>query len=312
MKAKKVRQEGALDKLEKKTPSVARRRNALVTARQDFVDAQSERADVVARGTGNSIERACERATTLQQLEETVEKLKEAADFAVTELTRQRDLRESGWRSHAQAVVDLIDQKIIELDAGTISLDSDAEEEVATSTEQERDESVSVAAKLKQQIAQLQEAVRLAEESAAAPAAVAVDPMLDLHLDFKSETQLLPVLSGSPSAEQARELGCLQALFAAVPWGAPLPTVDFKHLGAHPAFVHGLLGDTMWVDCWKERQGDITIDHMVPFKIMNILKWHRDAAQLEAAQLQAGRERYTAICDAAAQRSKRVGPYSQA
>ena len=70
----------------------------------------------------------------------------------------------------------------------------------------------------------------------------------------------------------------------------------------------------MWVDCWKERQGDITIDHMVPFKIMNILKWlvDRDAAQLEAAQLQAGQERYKAICDAAAQRSKRVGPYSQA
>ena len=86
---------------------------------------------------------------------------------------------------------------------------------------------------MRQQIAQLPEAVRLAEEAAATPAATTADPMLDLHLDFKSETQLLPVLSGSPSVEQARQLGCLQALFAAVPWGAPLPTVDFKNLGAH-------------------------------------------------------------------------------
>ena len=314
LRARQLRQEGALEKLEKKTPSVARRRNALVTARQDFVDAQSERADVVARGTGNSIERACERAETLQKLEQTVERLKEAADQAVLELTKQRDLKENGWRDHAKAVVDLIDQKIVELDEGTITLDSDTEEEVATTTERERDESISVAAKLKQQIAQLQEAVRLAEETEKAPAVPTADPMRDLHLDFKADPQLLPVLSGNPSAEQAKQLGCLQALFTAVPWGAPLPTVDFHNLGAHPAFIHGLLGDAMWVDCWKERQGEVTTDHMVPFKIMNILKWlvERDTKSLEEAQLEAGRDRYTAICEAAAQRAKRDGPYSQA
>ena len=85
--------------------------------------------------------------------------------------------------------------------------------------------------------------------------------MLDLHLDFKRETQLLPVLVGDPSEEQARQLGCLKAFFAAAPWGALLPTVDFKGLGAHPSFVHGILGDTTWVDCWKDRQAGTTVDH---------------------------------------------------
>ena len=138
--------------------------------------------------------------------------------------------------------------------------------------------------------------------------------MLDLQLDFRSDTQLLPVLVSNPDEERAKQLACLKALFAAVPWGAQLPTVNFRSLGAHPAFVHGLLGDTMWVDCWKARQADITVDHMVPYKIMNILKWlvERDSSSLEEAQLQLGRDRYLQICNEAAQRPKRGGPYDQA
>ena len=88
LRARRLRQEAALENLEKKIPSAARRRNALVTACQDFVDAQSEHADVVARGTANSIEKACERAETLLKLTATADQLKNAADRVVTDLTR--------------------------------------------------------------------------------------------------------------------------------------------------------------------------------------------------------------------------------
>ena len=321
LQARKLRQETALEKLEKKTPSAARRRNALVTARQDFVDAQSERADVVARGTSNSIERACERAATLLQLEETVQRLKEAADSAVAELTLQRDVRESNWRGHAQAVVDLIDKKITELDTADIFLDADEEEPVLTSTEQERNESVTVAAKMKQQIAQLQEAVRLAEEVAAQPAAAPAagqpntqpatgsDPA-DLWLTFQADVQLLPQLV--PADEEGKTtVGDMATFFAAVPWGTQLPAVTFEQLGALPSCIHTMVGDTMWEGCWQARHGGVTSSHFVPYQLLNLVKWAVEKLQPQhtSEQEQEGRDRYNAVAHAAEQRRKHGSPY---
>ena len=50
---------------------------------------------------------------------------------------------------------------------------------------------------------------------------------------------------------------------------------------------------------------------MVPYKVLNILKWivEKDSVQQAEAELQAGRDRYQHIKKVEASRSKRLGPY---
>ena len=103
----------------------------------------------------------------------------------------------------------------------------------------------------------------------------------------------------------------LTSFFQAVPWGAPLPTLTFHVLGAHPSVVHGLIGDQMWQEVWGEKHNRITTQHMVPYCILNVLKLaveqRQDVPSAEA--LEEGRNRWTEAKRAAADRRSRGSPY---
>ena len=100
-------------------------------------------------------------------------------------------------------------------------------------------------------------------------------------------------------------------LFKAVPWGAPLPALQFDQLGAQPSFIHTLLGDRMWKECWGTRHGEITGAHYVPYKMLNIVKWTAEKLnlQLSPEELEWGQTRYGETQRAAAERRKDGSPY---
>jgi len=140
-----------------------------------------------------------------------------------------------------------------------------------------------------------------------------IDAMLDdLHREFDAQQALLPPLVGTPDPEQTATLKNLVALFAAVPWGAQMPAVSFHVLGAQPHFVHSLIGDVMWKDCWKSLHSTITEEVMVPFKMMGVLKHVIESYQVQesfATNVAAGEELFGKIMAAARERKARGCPY---
>ena len=127
-----------------------------------------------------------------------------------------------------------------------------------------------------------------------------------------ADPKLLPAPTGTP-AELAADttLMNLGTLFAAVPWGAPLPTLKFNALGTPPCYVHTLVGDTMWKDCWKDQHENITGAHYVPYKLLNIVKWTVEQLNLQHTneELEKGRVRYGAVEQVAAKRRQGGSPY---
>ena len=79
--------------------------------------------------------------------------------------------------------------------------------------------------------------------------------MDDFWLEFDARVELLPELTGKATSEQEVGLNTLAALFVAVPWGATLPALQLQCLGVRPAFAHTMIGDTLWAQCWGDRQG---------------------------------------------------------
>ena len=192
-------------------------------------------------------------------------------------------------------------------------LKAEAERDLARNeTDAARKETSSVEAR----IAKL-EALLSGMSGAQAPAAV-VEPVVvsavlaDLHREFNAQQSLLPPLEGTPSQEQATTLKNLVALFAAVPWGTQMPAVSFHVLGAPPHFVHSLVGDAMWMDCWKDQHSTITDAVMVPFKMMAVLKHVVESYQTQeayATNVDAGTEIYGKVMEAARERKALGSPY---
>ena len=96
-----------------------------------------------------------------------------------------------------------------------------------------------------------------------------------------------------------------------MPWGAPLPAIQFSTLGAKPAFIHTLVGDDVWQACWGPKQGSVADEHYVPYKLLNTVKnlIEQLQAQPDQAALDDGKERFAAARLAAEQRRKRGAPY---
>ena len=136
------------------------------------------------------------------------------------------------------------------------------------------------------------------------------DPAADLWREFTADCDLLPK-GVAPSDATLGVLQQLSAVFVAVPWGAPLPAMQFKTLGAPPHAVHTLMGDHIWKDCWKDQREAITDGHYIPYKLLNILKWVTEQAQLSstAEQLSSGVVRYKAVVNAATKRRRLGSPY---
>ena len=194
-------------------------------------------------------------------------------------------------------------------------------DEAVRKAEEERDLAREEKCAVELRVAKLEE--RFAMQSKAQLPAVAPEPaqslpkdidamLYDLHREFDAKQALLPPLVGTPDKEQAATLKNLVALFAAVPWGAQMPAVSFHVLGAQPHFVHSLVGDVMWKDCWKSLHSTITGDVLVPFKMMGVLKHVIDSYQAQesfATNVAAGEELFGKVMDAASERKARGCPY---
>jgi hypothetical protein len=202
---------------------------------------------------------------------------------------------------------------------GAVFIDAEDGEEMETTTENERDTALKDAALAQRQVGMLQATVKRMigeQQQAQVQAAAVVAPLepddLDLWRVFPGDPSMLPAI-GTMDAEAATTMKTLHGLLSAIPWGEPLPTLQFGSLGALPSFIHSLMGDTMWEACWGDQQDVITNEHFVPYKIMNLVKYavDRNVPTLSDDEKTNGAQRYTAITAASVQRRKgRTNPYT--
>ena len=204
--------------------------------------------------------------------------------------------------------------KIAEIEAeDAVFLDAEADPTEDTATETERDEARRLSSLLQQQLLQLQQAAAAQPPPPqVAPEPAPADWWEDLSLEFEAATEQLPALNGEPTGTQKEAVDKLKALFRAVPWGSALPSVQFEHLGVQPCFFHGLVGDTIWQACWGDRHGSITLQHAVPYKLLNVVKHVVETLKDEQTQeqLDQGKTHYQSVQkEAEKRRVERRGPY---
>ena len=344
------RQKKEVERLIDKAPTVNLRRLALVEARDTYQKGLQAESDFAEKGRLKALQRAHDRLALVQTLGEVVAKLHEEAESQCAELQKLHGARTDLKTVLGQEVLDLIDLKIDALEeqmvvdedfADAVDAGDHAASDPLTQAESERDALMVRLAKFKEaaatppapddqlalakaEIVKLQAALAEAAagaaqvvaggggtdaDLAAAPAAGG-DPAADLWREFKADCDLLP----KGPVHSAATVGVLQqlsAVFVAVPWGAPLPAMQFQTLGAPPHAVHTLLGDLIWKDCWKDQHEAITDAHYIPYKLLNILKWVTEQAQLSstAEQLSWGVGRYEAVVKAATVRRRGGSPY---
>jgi len=101
----------------------------------------------------------------------------------------------------------------------------------------------------------------------------------------------------------------LAAIFAAVPWGTQTPALRFDSIDTAPSFVHSLVGDTIWLACWKDRKDNIHGSHWIPFKLLNILMTvvKQEDGSMEQQQLDMGKKRFAEVEDHALKHRRRIG-----
>ena len=168
------------------------------------------------------------------------------------------------------------------------------------------------AAEAEAKLARQEEAMRVAASAAQPnPAGGDNDPDLDLWREFKADVNLLPTAPTALADTDKAQVTTLAAFFAAIPWGATLPAVTFHVLGAHPSVVHGLIGDSMWQECWGEKHGRITPAHIVPYSLLDVLKFsvERAKATPDSAELEDGKARWHEARKVATERRARGTPY---
>ena len=64
--------------------------------------------------------------------------------------------------------------------------------------------------------------------------------------------------------------------------------MQFIHVGVHPSFIHGLVGDVIWKACWGERHTDITPQHAFPYKLLNVVRHAVEVLRIEQTEEQRG------------------------
>ena len=307
-----------------KAPSKELRLATLESIKTDFAKSQQAQTDRRCAGAVKAAERAAARYKAADKLLEAARHMRLLAEAATDRLNEAHTERSSRKDQQGAAVVALLEEKISDLDGEDLVFEDAATDtdEPTTSTEDDRDESKRLAVLLQQQLQQLQEAaarsdVTIAEQNAAlqaqAPSATApADWWEDLRPDFEAATEQLPALEGEPTGTQKEAVDKLKALFRAVPWGSTLPSVQFEHLGVLPCFIHGLVGDTIWQACWGDRHGNITLQHAVPYKLLNVAKHVVEGFNTEQTQVQLdeGKTHYLAVqTEAEKRRVERRGPY---
>ena len=140
------------------------------------------------------------------------------------------------------------------------------------------------------------------------------DPAADVWLEFTADVSKIPVapasLAGMKESDRT-QVSTLKAFCSAIPWGAPTPAVTFHVIGVHPSVAHGLVGSSMWEECWGEKHGRITTTHIIPYSLFSVLKYAveqlKDAPDDKTTE--EGRNRWTQAKSEAADRRVRGKPY---
>ena len=317
MISREKKQLAELTRLGEKAPSQEMRKETMASIRQNFVKQLQAQADFRSNRAEKAEERAAARTSLAQELMSTARALLDAASAAKSRLCLEHAGRAEHKREQGAKVLELIDERVVELDAQDVDFTDAGQEDMTTPTEDDRDEAQRLSSLLEKQLLQLRGAATqsdavIAEQAAALAKAETVwDATEDLWLEFDAKPELVPKIEVPIPELTETALETLAALFSATPWGAQLPALTFGHLGVQPHMVHTLLGDTMWVQCWGERHGRVNGMNFVPYKMVNVLRWITDQAQphLEDASKQRGIERFSAIAKAAKDRREGGSPY---
>ena len=67
-----------------------------------------------------------------------------------------------------------------------------------------------------------------------------------------------------------------------------------------------MVGDAIWQQCWGDRHGEISLQHWIPFKLLNIAKTvvEQYNYKFEDKAIQEGKEKYAEVESAAIKRRK--------
>ena len=89
-------------------------------------------------------------------------------------------------------------------------------------------------------------------------------------LEFSGdEKRVLAALYGQPGAEQLEWLLRLVTLGQVVKFRALAP-ITFNALGVPPLFLHGVVGTSMWKQCWGERAASVGGDDVPPYQLLKV------------------------------------------
>ena len=311
-------------RLEDKAPSKELRLATMGDLKANWAKSAQAQADGRTAGAAKAVERAAARLVEAEKLLVAATRLKALALEASEKLQAAHVQRTASKDQQGEEVIALFDLKLAEVESeDAIFEDAAAEPDATTQTEDDRDEALRLTRLLEQQLQQLRQAAAVqpaaqpAPVEAAAPAPPSADGQdsaarwNDLFLEFEATAEQLPTLGGTPTGDQKNAVDLLLALFLAVPWGSSLPSVQFSHLGVHPCFMHGLVGDVIWQACWGDRHASITEEHAVPYKLLNLVRHVVESLNTDQTEVQRveGRVRYQAVHTAAASRRRGGSPY---
>ena len=101
-----------LEALEDKTPTPARCREALLIIMASYEDSCKEKTDAAEAGAAQAVARAKQRAEQLDAIANTVERLREEAEQAVTTRTCEHDRRAADWKALNSEVAELLKKRL--------------------------------------------------------------------------------------------------------------------------------------------------------------------------------------------------------
>ena len=254
LKAQLDKQETALLK-RKKPPTAARRKTALVAALDLFFDRRKELKDSADTGEAKAVARAKDRADQLHLLHDAVGRLKDAAQEAVTELQAQHAARAQEKEDHAEQVVELISEKIDELQQAektetSVDLMSE-DDEALTATELTRDQALRDTELTKLRLTQLQTAAGLPQQGAGAGQAAGAPPearhrFLNCTTEVDRDHLPKPLPDVGTVTDEIKATVLAINEFYTLHQFSVLPPTSLQQLGAETETAYAMIGETIW------------------------------------------------------------------
>ena len=274
LRARVTKAQDKVSKLTRETPSDNLKAHCLEEILAAYRRSASVRKEKAGKGKENAEARRQERLQWVWQARQELDAFEDALISLDQEVQGQFEEKATELDAYDEAVMAQIQEKV-GCDPTVMSVDKSANPLI----EQHRKETEEVWARVRKAEKELETAKREAEASAAAggtsPSASSAQPtidqsMADWHIDFPAEEEQIPRWAGTPDPAQTAYLLRLLTLSQAAKFSS-LPMMSFQQLQVAPWFAHRLVGDVIWLACWGSRAPNISMDHTVPMKLMNVL-----------------------------------------